>query len=67
MSGLFVRCSIPLALMFSADPSSILLSGFKIPDIYRSVSVPGLTRFAIMSHRPANCSSDHMFGPRLHY
>ena len=53
MSGLFMRRVRPLALMGSADPGSILLCGFEIPDIHRSVSIPGLTRFAIISHRPA--------------
>jgi len=53
VSGLFVRRVKPLALMGSADTSSILLCGLEVPDIRRSVSIPGLTRFAIISHRPA--------------
>ena len=54
VSGLFMRRVLPLALMGSADTSSILLSGLEVPDICRSVSIPGLTRFAIISHRPQN-------------
>jgi hypothetical protein len=63
VSGLFVRRVKPLALMGSADTSSILLCGLKVPDIRRSVSIPGLTRFAIISHRPANCGSIDWVGP----